>query len=340
MTTSDREAWLARNSEQALEPKLPICDPHHHLWDYPGSRYLVHDFLRDLSGGHRVVRTVFVECQQFYETQDAEELKPVGETRFVDAVAGSHSTPLGPVNVAAGIISFADLTLGAAVESVLETHCAASRRFRGVRHASAWDASNSIHNAHTHPPPHLLADSRFREGAACLERMGLVFDAWLYHPQLSELTDFAHAFPGLTIVLDHAAGPLGIGPYQERRDEVFSAWRAGLKGLAGCENVSVKLGGRTMTSAGFGWHRRETPPGSEELALAIAPYFETCIELFGANRCMFESNFPVDRISCSYTVLWNAFKRLTRRYSEVERAHLFHDAAARAYRLDPGLETA
>jgi predicted TIM-barrel fold metal-dependent hydrolase len=333
---SDREAWLARTSEQALEPDLPICDPHHHLWDYPGSRYLVDDLLRDLSGGHRVVRTVFVECQQFYDAQVTDELKPVGETRFVDAVAGSHPTPLGPVDVAAGIVSYADLTLGAAVEPVLEAHCAASRRFRGVRHASAWDASERIHNAHTHPAPHLLANSRFREGAACLERMGLVFDAWLYHPQLAELTDFAQAFPGLTIVLDHAAGPLGIGPYDGQLDEVFTAWRADLTNLARCENVFIKLGGRTMTSAGFGWHRRELPPGSDELASAIAPYFETCIELFGANRCMFESNFPVDRISCSYTVLWNAFKRLTRRYSELERAYLFNKAAMCAYRLGAG----
>lgn len=340
MTTVDRETWLARTAEEALEPDLPLCDPHHHLWDHPGSRYLVDEFLQDIGGGHRVVSTVFVECLQFYGSDDARELRPVGETRFVDGLAGLYPTPRGPTFVAAGIVGFADLTLGATVQPVLEAHLAASDHFRGVRYASAWDASERIHNAHTNPPPRILENSRFREGLACVERLGLSFDAWLYHPQLAELEDLARAFPALTIVLDHMAGPLGIGPYAGQRQEVFETWRSGLARLARCDNVFVKLGGRTLSSAGFDWHRREKPPGSEELAETVGPYFQACIELFGVDRCMFESNFPVDRASCSYTVLWNAFKRVTRNYSPSERAALLHVTAARVYRLNDATDQA
>ena len=335
---ADHHAWLALTREPVIEPELPLCDPHHHLWDYPGSRYLVEEFLGDLGAdgtdGHRVVSTVFVECLQFYRSGGPDDLKPVGETEFIDGLAGVYATTYGTINVAAAIIGFADLSLGAAVEPVLEAHMNASRRFRGVRHATAWDASEQVHNAYTRPTRDLMQSERFRAGLACLESLGLSFDAWLYHPQIPELTELAHAFPGLTIVLDHMAGPLGIGPYSGQRNEVFAAWRDGLSGLARCGNVYVKLGGRTMSMAGFGWHRRDTPPGSAELADAIGPYFRTCIELFGAERCMFESNFPVDRAGCSYTVLWNAFKRLSANYSTAERASLFRDTAARVYRLN------
>jgi predicted TIM-barrel fold metal-dependent hydrolase len=255
----------------------------------------------------------------------------VGETAFVHRLAQEASS--GPTLLAAGIVGFADLSRGAAVTEVLESHLAASPRVRGIRHASAWHPSDKIHNAHTQPPPELMADLRFREGFACLQPLGLTFDAWLYHPQLPELLDLARAFPGVNIVLDHMAGPLGIGPYSNDREQVFEAWRADLARLAGCENVYLKLGGRAMTNAGFGWHKREKPPGSTELADAMAPYFHAAIALFGPGRCMFESNFPVDRASCSYTVLWNAFKRVSADYSATERAALMHDTAAGFYRL-------
>jgi len=334
----DRDAWLALTREQPIEPELPLCDPHHHLWIHPGSRYLADEFLADLGGGvdggHRVVSTVFVECLQFYRPAGPEQLRPVGETEAVDSMAGVYQTAEGSTNVAAAIIGFADLALGPAVQTVLEAHLAASRRFRGIRYATAWDASDKIHNAHTRPAQDLMQSPQFRAGLASLDRLGLSFDAWVYHPQLPELTDLARTFPGLTIVLNHMAGPLGIGPYAGCRQEVFDTWREGLAGLACCNNVFVKLGGRTMTMAGFGWHQRERPPGSAELASAIGPYYRACIELFGADRCMFESNFPVDRASCSYTVLWNAYKRLSADYSAAERAALLHDTAARVYRLN------
>lgn len=330
---TDREAWLSQTSEAALEPDLPICDPHHHIWDYPQSRYLVDEFLKDVGGGHRIVKTVFVECRQFYLEDGPEQMRPVGETRYVDSVAGLARIPAGLCDVAAGIVGFADLSLGTAVHKVLDAHMEASTRFRGVRHASAWHENEGIHNAHTNPPPGLLGDRRFREGLACLEQRSLSFDAWLYHPQIPELTDLARAFPGLNIVLNHMAGPLGIGPYAGHREEVYRTWKSHMRELANYQNVSVKLGGLTMSMSGFGWHKREVPVGSRELAEAMAPYYKLCIDQFGVDRCMFESNFPVDRASCSYTVQWNAFKRLSRAYSPLERSALFHDTASRIYRL-------
>jgi predicted TIM-barrel fold metal-dependent hydrolase len=317
--------------EEIIEPDLRICDPHHHLWDYPDSHYLVDEYLADASGGHNVSSTVYVECRHGWRKEGPEAMRPVGETEYVEGVAETDSESM---QVAAGIIGFADLALGAAVEPVLAAHLEASDRFRGIRHMAAWDASERIHNAQTHPTGDLLQSPKFREGFACLSGSGLSFDAWVYHPQIPEVTDLARAFPDTTIVLNHIGGPLGIGPYANKRDEVFDVWRSHIVELAACPNVYVKLGGLTMSISGFGWHKRDTPPDSKELARAMSPYYQTCIELFGPQRCMFESNFPVDRISCSYTVLWNAFKRIARDFSAAECAALFHDTAVRVYKLD------
>jgi predicted TIM-barrel fold metal-dependent hydrolase len=326
---TDQSPWLSRTIEEAIEPDLLICDPHHHLWDYPDSRYLLDEFLMDIDAGHRVTKTVFVECLQMYRSDGPKELAPVGETEFVEQISAAEET-----RVAAGIVGFADLTLGSAVQPVLEAHKQASKRFRGIRFASAWDQSGQIRDAHTKPSKDLLQSRTFREGLACLSEFGLSFDAWLYHPQISELAELARAFPDLTIVLNHVGGPLGIGPYAGKRDEVFALWSNNIAKLAKCANVFVKLGGLTMTMSGFGWHKRDVPPGSIELSEAMAPYYQSCIDSFGVERCMFESNFPVDRASCSYTVLWNAFKRLTQGYSSAERTALFYDTAARVYKLD------
>ncbi len=327
------DAWLSRTTETALEPELPICDPHHHLWEYPTSRYLREEFLQDMEGGHRVLKTVHVECVQWYRDAGPQPLRPVGETEFIHGVAATDERACGQRRIAAGIVGFADLRLGAAVLPVLEAHLQASDRFKGVRYATAWDASSEIRAAHTHPPPGLLLDPTFRAGFECLARLGLSFDAWLYHTQFTELARLAREFPAVTIVLDHMGGPLGIGPYAGKREEVFAQWRARLAELADCANIVVKLGGRTMTMSGFGWHRRDAPPTSAELARAMAPYYRACIDLFGPDRCMFESNFPVDRTACSYVILWNAYKRLSQDYSAVERRALFHDTAERVYRL-------
>jgi predicted TIM-barrel fold metal-dependent hydrolase len=331
---ADRDRWLAQVKEEILEPALPICDPHHHLWDQPGRRYLLDELLGDTESGHKVVATVFVECMSMYRADGAEAMRPVGETEFVNGVAAmSASGRYGPTRAAAGIVSFADLTLGDRVGAVLDAHIAASPRFRGIRHAVGWDASDQVRNSHTKPPPGLLGAARFRQGFGELGRRGLSFDAWLYHPQIPELTSLAQAFPDTTIVLDHFGGPLGIGPYANRRTEIFTYWKGAIAELARCPNVAAKLGGLVMPINGFGFHRRERPATSAELVEATRDWYLHAIDCFGPRRCMFESNFPVDKASCSYHVLWNAFKRLTAGFGAGDKAALFHDTAARVYRL-------
>ncbi len=329
------QEWLALVREAPLDANLPIIDPHHHLWDHPDSRYVADDFLQDTASGHNIVQSVFVECLSMYRKTGPAELRPVGETEYIRKLAEqSDATSSSQTKVAAGIVGFADLTLGDAIEPVLAAHVdAGAGRFRGIRHASGWDASNDVRNSHTHPPAGLLSDKRFREGFGRLDKHGLSFDAWLYHPQIPELKALAHAFPDTNIILDHIGGPLGIGPYAGHRQSIFEQWQRNIADLARCRNVCVKLGGLAMKICGFGWHTKDKPPGSQQLADAWAPYYRFCIEQFGVKRCMFESNFPVDKLSCSYGVLWNAFKKISRDYSDSERAALFHDTAARVYRL-------
>jgi predicted TIM-barrel fold metal-dependent hydrolase len=323
-------------TEAILEPDLPICDPHHHLWDFPNSRYLLPELLADLESGHRVESTVFVECGSFYRAAGPEPMRFVGETEFVGGVAAmAASGRYGPVLACEGIVGRADLAQGAAVEAVLESHVRAGNgRFKGVRHAGAYDPSPEIRPSHTAPPPGLYDLASFREGFARLAPLGLSFEAWQFHTQLCEVASLADAFPGTAILLNHVGGPLGIGPYADRRAEVFEAWRAGIVDLAQRPNVCVKLGGLGMAICGFGFHRLEAPASSEALADAWRPYIETCIEAFGPERGMFESNFPVDRVSCDYRTLWNAFKRLASGASADEKALLFKGVARRFYRLD------
>jgi L-fuconolactonase len=331
---TEKEDWLASGDEEALEPDLLICDPHHHLWDHPGSRYLLDELLLD-TRAHRVDKTVFVECGSMYRAEGSTALRPVGETEFVQGIATqSASGGYGEMRASAGIVGHADLLLGERVSEVLEAHLAASpNRFRGIRHSAAWHESDRIRKSHSDPPPQMLMDATFREGFSRLAEYGLCFDAWLFHTQIDELTDLARAFENTTIVLDHVGGPLGIGPFENRHAEVFPAWRRSISEIAHCPNVCVKLGGLKMAICGFGWHKRAKPPSSKELAETLGPYYRHCIDVFGPDRCMFESNFPVDRVSCSYTVLWNCFKRISRGFSHGERAALFHDTAVRVYRL-------
>jgi L-fuconolactonase len=329
------EAWLAKQQEATIDPALPICDPHHHLWDFPTNRYLLPELFGDIGSGHNVERTVFVECTAFYRAGGPTALRVIGETEFVNgAAAMAASGRYGAALACAGIVGYADLTLGAAVEPVLAAHVAAGNgRFRGIRHAAGWDASDEVQNSHTKPPPQLLRRPEFRQGFAKLRQFGLSFDVWLYHPQLDDVTDLAAAFPDQPMVLDHVGGPLGIGPYAGKQAEIFPLWQRSIRALAQCPNVHVKLGGLGMKICGFEFHKRPLPPSSAELAEVWRPYVETCIEAFGAQRCMFESNFPVDKVSASYAVLWNAFKRLASGVSAGEKAALFRDTAMRFYRL-------
>jgi predicted TIM-barrel fold metal-dependent hydrolase len=340
--TTEREAWLALTLEEAIEPELPICDPHHHLWldrpsgpDQYGGRYLIEELLKDIGRGHRIVQTVFIECRSKYRETGPQEMQPIGETEFTqDITAKSVSGQYGTIAVAAGIVGFADLTLGDAVAPVLEAHVETGRnRFRGIRHSVVWDADPAMASQRGFAPKGLLLDSKFREGFACLRKYNLSFEAWLYHPQLLELVDLARAFPDTSIILNHVGGLLGIGRYAGKHDEVFQEWKRGIAALSSCPNVVVKLGGLGMSRCGFGWHEHATPPNSTEVAEAMSPYYLWCIEQFGVDRCMFESNFPVDKVSYSYAVIWNAFKRISEGFSAEERSALFHDTAVRVYRL-------
>ena len=337
-----RPDWLKRRTERALDPDLPIVDPHHHLWDRPRTPYTVVDLADDIGavadGGHNVVSTVFVECRAIYRVAGDHALRPVGETEFVVGQAAmAASGYYGKARACAAIVGHIDLMLGDAAGAVADAHIAAGGgRFRGIRHASAHDSAPDVRTTSTTPPAGMLADATFRRGFAQLAPRGLSFDAWLYHPQIGELADLARAFPDTTIILDHVGGPLAIGPYAGRRDEIFAQWRESVRDIARCPNVVVKLGGLGMAVNGFDFHLADDPPDSELLAKAWRRYFETCIEAFGADRCMFESNFPVDKGSCSYTTLWNAFKRIAANAGASERAALFHDTAARVYRIAPG----
>ena len=331
-----REDWLARWREDILEPDLPIVDPHHHLWDKPGWRYLLDELLADLDSGHNIRATVFVQAHSMYRADGPEAMRPIGETEFVNGVAAmSASGTYGSRRICAGIVGQADMTLGKAVQPVLEAHIrAGGGRFRGIRHITTWNADKAVLNPTYMPRQGLMGAEDFRAAFACLAPLGLSFDAWLHHPQLGELTDLARAFPETRIVLDHIGGPLGIASYAGKRDEVFRDWSAGIRTLAGCPNVCVKIGGMGMRINAFGFHELPEPPSSELLAATWKPYVDTCIEAFGADRCMFESNFPVDKGSYGYAAFWNACKRLAAGASMTEKAALFAGTAARFYRLD------
>ena len=332
--------WLALTQEATLEPEMPICDPHHHFWDYrtariPYQRYLLHELAADCNSGHNVQSTVFVEARSMYRTDGSEEMRPVGEVEFVQGLAAASASGLyGPCRAAAAIVGHANLNLGDGVAPVLEALQEASpNRFRGIRHSVTYDSNPAVENTAAHAMPGQLASDGFRAGARVLARMGLSLEGWMFFHQLPELADFARAVPELTIILNHIGGVLRDGPYANRNDEVLSVWRGGIAAVAECPNVHVKLGGIGMPRTGFDWHLRDQPIGSEELAESMAPFMNYCIEQFGPNRSMFEGNFPVDKVSYSYNVMYNAFKRLSSGYSATERADMFHDTAARVYRI-------
>ena len=333
--------WLALTPEPTLEPDLPICDPHHHFWDFrtariPFQRYLLHELAEDINSGHNVRSTVFVEARSMYRADGPDEMKPVGEVEFVQGLAAASATGLyGPGRAAAAIVGHANLNLGDQVKPVLEALQAASpNRFRGIRHSVTWDPDPAVENTAAHAAEGQMSSDKFRAGAKVLAGMGLSLEGWMFFPQMPELAQFAKAVPELTIILNHIGGLLRDGPYANRDHEVMAAWRKGIAAAAECPNVVIKLGGIGMPRTGFDWHLRNEPIGSEELASDMAPLMNHCIEQFGPNRCMFESNFPVDKVSYSYNVVYNAFKRLSQGYSPSERAALFHGTAAHVYSID------
>ena len=341
--------------ETILEPDLPIVDPHHHLWDRPATlmasiaqpkhgfehvikmspRYLLDQLLADTGSGHNIRATVYVECGAMYRSTGPAEMRPVGEIEFVNGVAAMAASGIyGETLACAGIVGHADLRAGDAAAKALEAEIAhGGGRFRGIRQSASYDADSDVLGPLVRMGEGLYRSDDFRAGFKRLAPLGLSFDAWLLEPQLPDLIDLARAFPDTQIILDHVGTPLGIAGYQGKREERFAGWKANIQALAQSPNVSVKVGGLAMVFPGFDSFMSSPPATSVQLAAEWKPYVETVIEAFGADRCMFESNFPVDLGSCSYATLWNAFKVLAKDYSAAEKTALFSGTATKVYRL-------
>ena len=344
-----RPEWLARAPKEAIiDPDLPIIDTHHHLWerrgggargeswDVPSYRYLIDEFLADCATGHNIVGSVFLQCHSMYRADGPVQMRPVGETEFVAGIAAmSDSGGYGRTRVACGIVGYADLTAGDWVTPVLEAHIrAGGGRFRGVRHSCGYDPDPIIGNSAPDIQPGLYLRDDFRAGMKRLSALGLSLDAWGFHPQIPDITDLAQAFPDTNIIMGHCGGPLGYGRHAGRTNEVFSDWKKSVTELAKCQNVTMKLGGMMMRLAAYPYLDIDAPPSSEQLAAYWRPYVETCVELFGADRCVVESNFPVEKMGIGYAGLFNALKRLCAGASADEKTAIFAGTARRVYRLD------
>lgn len=342
MPSSDRhhpETWLPLTQEDVIEPDLRIVDPHHHLWDYRDRdgyqpTYLLDELHADTGSGHRIEATVFVECSWAYRTDGPVELREVGETEFVASQAALSRERIEQATIGA-IVAACDLRLGSKLNGVLDAHDqAAAGLFRGIRHRLAHDPTGSARTSAPHENIEgLMGTDEFRAGVALLGTRGLTFDAWIYHVQLRELISLAQAVPGTTIILDHIAGPIAVGSYADRWDEVRTEWLADLAELSRCSNVVVKVGGIGMPTYGSGYERRDVPPNSDQIVADWGDDLRFIIDTFGADRCMFESNFPVDKVSFSYRIMWNAYKKLSAHYSEDDREKLFSGTARRIYRV-------
>lgn len=329
-----RPDWVATRREDAIDPDLPILDPHHHLWDRPDSRYLADDLMADIRSGHRIVATVYMEAHAHYRPDGDPLERPLGEIAFATAVGDTAEAEGWSTAVCRGVVGTLDLAAGDRVRPVLERAIALGNgRLKGLRCSSVHHPDPAARGSMLDFDPGLLDSRPFRDGFAHLAPLGLSFDAWMYRTQLRDCCALADAFPDTAIVLNHVGGPIGIGPYAGQRDAVFGVWRDAIRDIARRGNVTVKLGGLGMRLFGFDLHEGDRAPDSETVAGAWRPYIETAIAAFGPERAMFESNFPVDKGSCGYGVLWNAFKRLTTGCSAAERHALFAGTASRVYRV-------
>ena len=324
-------AWLKGRTEEIIDPSLPIIDPHHHLWDtWDGRRYLFDDVLADFRSG---VASVFVEAEAMYDADRPIEMQPVGETEFANGIAAqSASGRYGDIRICAGIVGHCDLGLGSRVEPVIEEHLKAGRgRFRGIRPVVVWHEDPEVRPREI--KPHILIQPASLEAIAVIARYELTLDIWAFFTQLDEVLQVCKRFPDLKIIVNHVGGPIGIGPYAGRREEMLQCWRSRVAALAECPNVFMKIGGMAMRYSGLRFRQAPLPPSSDMLVESWKDYVEFCIEKFGASRCMFESNFPVDKALCSYHVLWNAFKKMTAGCSQTEQHQLFFGTAKQIYRL-------
>lgn len=332
------DQWLQQVSEDILEPKRPIIDPHHHLWKKRfGRDYLLPELWGDTGSGHNVVKTMFMECRAFYLREGEDYLKPLGESAYISELAEESANTEGKATVA-GIIAHADLTLAgddrAKLLELLEKHRELCKgRFRGIRHAGARDKRPEDLFIPGPAPAYLYGKESFRAGLRILAEQNLTYDTWHYHHQNIDFIELAQAVPECTMILDHFGTPLGVGVYRHCKAEIFTEWKQEMKSLAKCPNVYVKLGGLAMPDNGFDWHKADRPPTSDEFIAAQQKYYMHMIECFGPERCMFESNFPVDRLSINYQVLWNAFKKMVRDFSEDEKHALFYGTAESVYKL-------
>ena len=328
--------WLAQVKEEIIDPELKIIDPHHHLWNgdnqLAGSfPYLIENLNEDTFSGHNIVGTIFMECAQGYYLDGEEKYKPVGETEFVINLI-KNSEKLSKSTNIMGIIGFADLMLGHEVKDVLNTHLSkGGGLFRGIRHAAGWDKNNEIHNSHSNPIENIYHNKSFMKGAEELINLKLTFDAWHYHHQINDLSIFAKKYPELTIIHDHFGGPLGVGPYEGKKEEIFKKWKDDISLLSESKNVYAKLGGLAMPVNGWNFHKQNKPASSDQIVDMHHEYYLHTINCFGVERCMFESNFPVDRRSVSYHVIWNAFKKMVLGYSDEDKNKLFFKNAKDVY---------
>lgn len=325
---------LSSDDETPVERDIPICDAHHHLWDRPGQRYLISDFLEEVrDSGHNVVRSVVVESGLFPLSPNGAQAARAEATEAARAAEVAAESTSSAIGACAVIVGHVDLRQGVDVRSEIESLLEATGgRLKAIRHCGTWDSDEGVRGGPPIAQPRLYGDSRFRAGLAALADYDLAFDAWAYQTQHDEVIDLANAFPEIRIVFNHTGGVLGTGPYAGRRDELYQLWRSGMAKLSRTPNVTMKLGGLGMQRCGFPFFRRPARPSSAELAVAWRPWIEEAIALFGARRCMFESNFPVDRATCSYRVLWNSFKAITAGASISEKRALFHDTAGEFYR--------
>ena len=332
---SIRKEWLDLVQEEIVEPDRRIIDTHHHLWGPGGALpYSLDDLLADTGSGHRVEKTVFMECHAEYRSVGPEIHRSLGEVEFVTEQASkTASAGDGQAQIVA-LVSNIDLSLGDAAEELIHLHEDTSKGlFRGVRHVGASaDKKDGLMLA-GRAPRDLYSRRDFRDGVARLGKLGHSFDAWHYHYQIQDFTRLAQAVPDTQMVLDHFGTPLGAGIWTGKRDEIYAQWKVDVAKLARCENVVAKLGGLAMPDNGFGWIDRERPPTSDEFVLAQRPYYLHTIDCFGPQRCLFESNFPVDKMSISYPVLWNGLKKIVHDFSEDEKEDLFSGTATRVYRL-------
>jgi len=328
--TTEHEKWLNSTFEEVIEPEIPIVDSHHHFFDRDhlffnqlDGEYMLDELLEDIDGNN-VVKTVFVDAHTGYRKDGPEDMRPVGETELVQGIT-MESTQRGMPGIAAGIVSWADLSLGDRVAPILEAHIMAGKgRFRGIRQMYVPIGEQKV------TPNNIIVDTNLREAFVHIKKYNLVFDTVVNFNQMTELAEMVRVFSDTTFVLNHIGFPPVTDINASEQAEVIDIWKNNLTLLTSCKNLFIKVGGFAKGSA---WQKRSAPAGSEELAKAATPWVNWLIEKFGTGRCMFESNFPVDRMAFSYNVVWNAYKRMTRDFSHNERLALFHDTAVKAYRL-------